>query len=145
MGNIYKIFLRAKLFDGFVDLITIIRNKKIKTAIVSFAFREYVDFIVNSFKLEKFFDLIIAFEDVKKSKPHPEGVLLVANKFKFEPSKILVVGDTETDMLMGNAAGSETCFFYPIENREIYSEEKTKKIHSTFRVDTFKKLIELFD
>jgi len=144
LENIYKVFTKVKLFNGFIKLINFIRSKKIKTAIVSFAFSDYVEFIVNKFSLKNYFDLIISFNDVKKAKPDPEAVYQVAKKFNVLPTDILVIGDAESDILMGKAAGSKTCLFYPKENREIYSEEKIKNISFDYLVKSLKEIEKFF-
>lgn len=140
LKNIYKTFAKAKLFDGFIDLMTFLKDKKIKIAIVSFAFREYVNFIINNLDLRNFFDAIISFNDVKNAKPDPEAVLLVGNKLNILPSEILVIGDAKSDMLMGKTAGSKTCFFYPKQNQEIYSEKKIKDINSDFKINSLRQV-----
>lgn len=144
LENIYNVFTKVKLFNGFIKLINFIRSKKIKTAIVSFAFSDYVKFIVNKFSLKNYFDLIISFNDVKKAKPDPEAVYLVAEKFNVLPTDILVIGDAESDILMGKAAGSKTCLFYPKENQEIYPEEKIKNISYDYLVKSLKEIEKFF-
>ena len=144
LENTYRIFTKIKLFDGFIETINFIKTKNIKTAIVSFAFRDYVDFIVNKFSLKNYFDLIISFNDVKKAKPDPEAVLVVGKKLKIIPSKIIIVGDAESDMLMGKTAGSKTCLFYPKENHEIYPFEKIKNISADFKVELLKEIKKFF-
>lgn len=140
LKNIYKIFTKAKLFDGFIDLMSFLKEKKIKTAIVSFAFREYVDFIINNLDLRSFFNVIISFNDVKNAKPDPEAVLLVGKKLNVLSSNMLVVGDAKSDMLMGRAADSKTCFFYPKQNQEIYSEEKIKDIDFDYKINSLRQI-----
>jgi len=144
MTNIYNIFPKAKVFADFNELMLFLKNKQIKTAIVSFAFREYVDFIIKKLKLEGFFDTTVSFEDVKNPKPDSEAIYLVAKRLNVLPAEILVIGDAESDILMGKAAGSKTCLFYPKENQEIYPEEKIQNIQSDYRVESLKEIENFF-
>lgn len=49
---------------------------------------------------------VVCPEDVLKPKPAPEMVLKVARVFNINPTRIAVVGDSRTDMLMAQAAGA---------------------------------------
>ncbi|NJB77398.1 HAD-IA family hydrolase [Xanthomonas arboricola] len=54
--------------------------------------------------------IVIAYEDVSKTKPHPEGVWLAMNKCGIDhPSKVAVVGDEKSDLLAAYQAG---CWAY---------------------------------
>ncbi len=56
------------------------------------------------------FGTILAREDVKNYKPHPEGVLSAAKHLAVDPGNILVVGDYIFDIQAGQAAGALTAF-----------------------------------
>lgn len=56
-------------------------------------------------KLEKYFEVIVALEDVKKPKPDPEGLVVAAQKLHVSPGECLYIGDTENDMAAALNAG----------------------------------------
>lgn len=51
---------------------------------------------------------IIGREDTSRLKPHPEGMLLILNKFKVKPSETVLVGDTRHDIELAETAGLYT-------------------------------------
>lgn len=49
--------------------------------------------------------LFIGSENVKKIKPDPEGIYLAMKEFPHFASDVLMIGDTETDVIAGKSAG----------------------------------------
>ncbi len=56
------------------------------------------------------FDVVITRDDPVRPKPHPDGVLLAAERFHVEPREILLVGDFHFDIEAGRRAGALTAF-----------------------------------
>ena len=61
--------------------------------------------IMKQFDLEKFFDVVITSDDVNKAKPDPEIVLKACEFLDVEPKDVVLVGDTNSDVRAGRAAG----------------------------------------
>jgi pyrophosphatase PpaX len=53
---------------------------------------------------QKLFKEVITIDDVKRGKPNPEQLLLVAKKFKVKPSECLMIGDSTFDHLAAKNA-----------------------------------------
>jgi phosphoglycolate phosphatase-like HAD superfamily hydrolase len=60
--------------------------------------------ILEKFDIEHFFDVIITSDDVKKAKPNPEIVLKACKVLGVEPEKVILIGDTDSDVKAGKAA-----------------------------------------
>jgi pyrophosphatase PpaX len=58
--------------------------------------------------LDHFFEIVLSAEDMKNNKPHPEGLFTALKHMGIEPKDALMVGDTEADILAGQAAGVKT-------------------------------------
>ena len=54
------------------------------------------------------FDDIIGLEQVKKTKPDPEGIFTFVNKNKFNSSDVIIVGDSQADVEAGKNYGAYT-------------------------------------
>lgn len=95
-------------FQGITDLLEYLKKKGIKTAVLSNkpdgATREVVDQIFQKGS----FDYVQGLHDGIKKKPDPEGALKIAQSFGLKPEECVYVGDTDTDMKTGNAAGMYT-------------------------------------
>lgn len=58
--------------------------------------------------LSQFFPMLLGSDHVKEIKPDPEGIHLILEKLNGTPGNTLIVGDTEADILAGQAAGIKT-------------------------------------
>jgi pyrophosphatase PpaX len=119
-------FNDAQLFDGVLETLKLAKEKGIKLAVVSFAYRWYVDRMLSLLDLSKYFELVIGFENVENPKPDPEAVLTACEKLNIDPQNSVVIGDSKSDMMMGNSAGTQTILFHP-ENYNLFYDLKTLK------------------
>jgi len=61
--------------------------------------------IMKQFDLEKYFDIVVTSDDVDKAKPNPEIVLRACEVLGVKPKDVVLVGDTNSDVEAGKAAG----------------------------------------
>ncbi len=66
-------------------------------------------------KLESYFKAAVGYEDTKNHKPHPDPLLLAAERLGVQPHECVYVGDASTDVEAGNAAGMKV-FIYGQKN-----------------------------
>ncbi|MBU0732147.1 HAD family phosphatase [Patescibacteria group bacterium] len=100
-----KIYTNKKPVDGLVGFLKYLKKKKIKIALATSAHKGNADFILDGFKIKKYFDVVVTAEKIKKSKPDPEIFLLAANKLKTKPANCLVVEDAPLGVRSGKKAG----------------------------------------
>ncbi|MBS3051143.1 MAG: HAD-IA family hydrolase [Candidatus Aenigmarchaeota archaeon] len=55
--------------------------------------------------VKTYFRTAVAYEDTTRHKPHPEPLLLAANRLKIKPSGTVYIGDAASDMEAAKAAG----------------------------------------
>jgi len=79
-----------------------------RLALVTTRDRETVTRFLHRHGWEGLFDAIVTREDVRRLKPHPEPVLLAAQRLGLAPEDCLMVGDTAVDIQAGGAAGART-------------------------------------
>lgn len=80
-------------------------KKTYKIGIVSSKHRFRIVDILKKFHLEDAVDAIAGNEDVKNEKPHPEGVLLAAEKLGAKAEEVLYIGDSVVDAEAAQRAG----------------------------------------
>jgi pyrophosphatase PpaX len=98
----------VKEFVGVMETIETLKKKGYKLAIVTTK-REDVAFKgLRLMKLDHFFDVMIAYDHVKKVKPDPEPIFLALEKLDSKPGETLMVGDNFHDVLAGKNAGTKT-------------------------------------
>ena len=63
---------------------------------------------LRQFDLEKYFQVIVTAQSCRKTKPHPQPLLLAAAGLQVDISSCVMVGDTTVDVRAGKAAGCRT-------------------------------------
>ncbi len=91
------------LYDNVHKVLKVLKKKKIQLAIVTSKFKVAAWPSFKHFKLDRYFDVFIALDDVKKPKPDKEPVLRALAHFK--NPKAIMIGDNQSDLLAGKNAG----------------------------------------
>jgi pyrophosphatase PpaX len=109
----------VKEFVGVMETIETLKIKGYKLGIVTTK-REDVAFKgLRLMKLDSYFDVMIAYDHVKKVKPDPEPIFLALEKLGSKPEEALMVGDNFHDVLAGKNAGTKTAgVAWSIKGRE---------------------------
>ena len=99
---------RIEAYDGMKELLAFLKERGIRIAVLTNkAHAQAVDNIETVYG-KGYFDLITGEHPGMKRKPDPEGALYTARTLKADPGECLYVGDTNTDMMTGAAAGMDT-------------------------------------
>ena len=96
--------------------------------------------MLKQYNLDDSFDFTISTDDIVHPKPHPEAVFTACKKLGVPPKNTIVVGDSKSDILMGNEAGSKTVLYTRKEYDLFYSLEELKKTNPTYIIDDLSKL-----
>jgi len=109
-------FVEAKHLDytqpmqGVFDLLSQLKEQKTPIAIVSNKRHETLLKEISHLKWGGYFDVVIGAGFAPKDKPSPEPLLLAIDRLQLSPADILYVGDTETDLLTAQNAGTDVAF-----------------------------------
>lgn len=97
---------RPMLFDGSVNVLESLKANQYLTAVATGKGRQGLDKDLEDFKVKHLFDTTRC-GDEGQSKPHPEMLHIIMDELEVDPSKTLMVGDTEFDMALANNAGTD--------------------------------------
>lgn len=97
-----------KPFDGIYELVSELKDSGVKLGVFSAANTEAARIRVGHAGLLDFFDEIIGGDSVTNSKPHPDGLLHLMDRFEVDPAATVYVGDMVADVQTGRAAGVTT-------------------------------------
>ncbi len=97
-----------KNYGGMPETVRKLKAAGIRTAVLSNKPHAWVTAIVAFLFPEGSFDFCLGQTQEIPRKPAPDGALLVARKLGADPARCLYVGDTDTDMKTGAAAGMDT-------------------------------------
>ena len=99
------------LFDGAREMFSLLEEKGIPYTIVTTSSNaEVADRLEEKYPefYGKVRDRIIARDDVKMRKPHPESLQKAARKMNLPPENVVVVGDMKADIELGKSVGAIT-------------------------------------
>ena len=85
------------LYPGAADTIRHLRDRGLRTAIVSTKFRYRIEDILKRAESSDLVDVIVGGEDVAQHKPHPESLLRALRLLDVHPSRAVYVGDHPVD------------------------------------------------
>ncbi|HLC50204.1 MAG TPA: HAD family hydrolase [Candidatus Nanoarchaeia archaeon] len=98
----------VRIFPDSKEVLESLKKRKIKLGLLSNSTRFIVLTILDNYKIRKYFDVIVAMEDVKRRKPSPDMVLKACRKLKVNSKNAIIIGDTMNDMIAGRRAGCVT-------------------------------------
>jgi HAD superfamily hydrolase (TIGR01509 family) len=72
--------------------------------------------VMERYHLDPFFDMVVTALDVTNSKPHPESVEKIIQRFNLNKEETVFVGDSEVDQQTAKSSGIK---FISYKNKEI--------------------------
>lgn len=106
----YKKFgmYKVKPCDGIKELLEELKKHGVKIAVLTNKPHDRAVEAITALFGDDYFDIVLGQKDDYERKPSPEGALLIAEKWNLSPSECIYLGDTNTDMQTGKAAGMYT-------------------------------------
>jgi len=115
-------------------------NKEYKIALVTNKPHQFVNEILEHFKIDNYFDYILGATDKIAKKPAPDMLLTTCKHFNIEPKSAVMVGDSSNDILAAKAANIES-----IAVSYGYSNEDISKLKPTVIINSLKEIIEVLN
>jgi HAD superfamily hydrolase (TIGR01509 family) len=100
--------LKQEIFwrPGARDLLLLLRKKKVKTALVTMSMHRMAKQVADSIGFDAF-DVIVAGDDVRHGKPHPEPYLKAAELLGVKPEDCVAFEDSLTGLRSAEAANTK--------------------------------------
>ena len=96
---------RVTAFDGMPETLAELKRRGLRLAVLSNKPHPAAVKAIEAIYGEDCFDMIQGQEEGIPRKPSPEGAWMIAKRFGVKPEECIYVGDTNTDMQTGKAAG----------------------------------------
>lgn len=93
-------------------------HRKYRLGIVTSRIRHGVDMVFEMKDIERFFDVIVAFEDYQNPKPHPEPLLVALKRLNLKPEEAIYIGDGDSDIQAAKAAGVKSIHLSPAKHKD---------------------------
>jgi 2-phosphoglycolate phosphatase len=98
----------AQPFDGITQMLAAIKSRGLLTGVMTGKGRRSAKITLAALAWEGMFDAVVTGEDVTHQKPHPEGLLKVAQQLNVSSAECVFVGDSPADIGAGKNAGMRT-------------------------------------
>jgi len=125
--------LEAQLTPGIDELFELVKQRGMKTAIVTRNTQDSVGIILEKFHLQ--IDCIVT-RETAPPKPSRESVLRACECMGLNPHEVVFLGDYEFDMLAGKKAGVVTIL--------LRSSKESTSENADLEIDSIAELVEMF-
>lgn len=95
----------AELYDGIESLMKVLKSEGYKIGIVSNGLKPMIEYKLKKYSIDDCIGSIIGHDEVYRRKPNPEGLYQCMDELCVKPSETIYVGDMESDVKAGKAAG----------------------------------------
>ena len=128
----------AGLYDGIKEILHHVRSKGYPIGIFTGKGREASIITLTKLGVDHYFDLIITGDDVQNHKPAPEGILKFVNHFGLNTERVLMIGDSVSDVIASKEAGIKIASAL----WDSYAHEKVKTLQSDYYFHSVEELRE---
>jgi len=128
----------AELYDGIKEILHYLKSKDYPIGIFTGKGRDASLITLKRLEVDHYFDLIVTGDDVENHKPSPEGILKFVNQFKLNPEKVLMIGDSVSDVVASKEAGVKVASVL----WESYGKEEVKTLESDYYFHSVEELSE---
>jgi pyrophosphatase PpaX len=95
----------ASDYPGIKKIVEHLKNKNVYLSIYTGKGRDAATITLKKIGLFDYFDMIMTGDDVKEHKPSAEGILNFVKGFNLDPDRVLMVGDSPSDIKAARSAG----------------------------------------
>ena len=97
-----------KLIHGTKGLLSLLKRKKIKIAMVSNGSKGRILDELKKHGIRSYFSAVVTGDDIPEFKPSPKGIIYALGELRVRPKDALYVGDMADDIIAGRRAGVKT-------------------------------------
>ncbi|MDB5166379.1 MAG: pyrophosphatase [Candidatus Saccharibacteria bacterium] len=112
-------------------------------ALITTSPHENVEHLLDKYDLRRFFEVIIAGDDVSHHKPHPEPLEKALTALGGTPELTVMIGDSDKDIGAAQNFGVDSILFFPEEHHKFYDFGQLQTLQPTYIIDDFKQVLEI--
>lgn len=127
---------KAELYSGIREILEHLKNNNFPLGIFTGKGRESSVITLKKLGVYHFFDLIVTGDDVLNHKPSAEGILKFVNHFKLNPERVLMIGDSVSDVKASKEAEIKVASVL----WDSYAHEEVKTLQSDYYFHSVKEL-----
>jgi pyrophosphatase PpaX len=128
----------AGLYDGIKEILHYLKSKDYPIGIFTGKGRDASLITLKRLGVDHYFDLIVTGDDVENHKPSPEGILKFVNHFGLYPTRVLMIGDSVSDVIASKSAGIKIASVL----WDSYGHKEVKSLNSDYYFHSVEELCE---
>ncbi|MEK6691084.1 MAG: HAD-IA family hydrolase [Nitrospirota bacterium] len=95
------------IYPNVVDLLEYFKRKK--KAVISNKLESLTKDLLEGLGIIHYFDIVLGGDSIGRKKPFPDSIIKVLDVFDVKKSRVVMIGDSPTDIKAGKGAGVLTC------------------------------------
>jgi pyrophosphatase PpaX len=131
----------AEFYPDALEVLEVLKQRGKKLALLTTSFRANLDHLLKRYRLSDSFEAIIANEDVRHFKPHPESIETALARINGVREQAVMIGDSDKDIGAATNAGIDSILFYPPEHKKYYDLKQLRKLHPTHVVTDLRQIL----
>lgn len=145
-----RLFYRSSFLDDISDIIlydnvkeTLIelKNRGYLLAIATNRDSNSLSYMLKEFGMDDLFDTYVCIDQVGNGKPDPEMINVILDKFDVDCKEVIMIGDTNFDILLGQNAKVSTC--YACHTKE--EDKKVMECNPDYVIYNFREILDLLE
>ena len=134
--------LNVTLYPDVLEVLEGLKSADKKLALITTSVHENIEHLLDKHHISHFFDVVIAGDDVRHHKPHPEPLEKALQRLGVhDKNQAVMIGDSDKDLGAATNAEIDSILFYPPEHRKFYDLGKLKQLHPTYIVSDFREVL----
>ncbi|XOU94916.1 MAG: HAD family hydrolase [Candidatus Kerfeldbacteria bacterium] len=136
-------FKQADLHKNIIITLTKLNQLGYTVCLGSLGRRSNFDPALKRFDLEKYFKIILSYDEC----PHEKPIILqtLAKKINANPSEILIIGDAYNDIEAAKIMNSTIALYHPPEHEKFYSRASLQLLKPNFIIEDHLDIIKLLN
>lgn len=130
----------VEMYPHLAETLNDLALSSFRLAVVTNSRRSHVAPVLERWAVGGMFSSLVAIDDVKKGKPHPEAIERALEELRVPPARAWMVGDSPADIEAGRAAGVKTVAFSPEENHDYFRTTDLRNLNPTHVVHSLAEL-----
>ena len=121
------------VYPAVTNTLETLKANGFKLAVLTTKVQDQTENIIEHFKMNLYFDVLMGRRDGVELKPSAEPLLLICEELNISPVNTMIVGDSELDIRCGKNAGALTCgALYGHREKEILENENPDYLINNF-------------
>jgi pyrophosphatase PpaX len=141
VDSAHELLPQVELYPDALYTLEELKKSGKQTALITTSLHQSVAHVLDKYEIRGLFDVIIANEDTKNHKPHPEPLELAIEQLGGSKETAIMIGDSDKDIGAATNAGIDSILFYPPEHSRFYDLEQLQLHGPTYTVNDFRKIL----